>query len=496
MSEALIPVPRVYRAPSPTTRDIVAVLFRQRRLWVRCFVAIFTVSILYAVLAASYESQMKIVVRHRRVDPVLTAAPTGALQFSRDEITEEELNSEADLLRDQEILRAVIQNSELRSDRTTWIDKILGDSEEVHRQRLIRRLNQRLTVAPLKKATLISVSYRDSDPARANSVLNALGAAYLERHSRIQRPIGESAFFEQQILTARQNLEEAEAEMMKFSNQEGVVSAAFERDAKLQKISEAEASEAQTRIALSATAKRITALESTLRSLPERVTTQIRNSDNPLLLQKLKSTLLDLQLKRTELLTKYEPSYRLVQEVDKQIADTRAVLAAEDQLPLRDETTERDSNHEWVKAELVKSQVEFSSEAEKLRATGAALSGYRKSAQELGNRAIQQEQLLRNLKGAEDKYLLYVNKKEEARIADALDQDGIVNVAIVQQPTIPVLPVRSAFSVGFVGLLLAGSVSTGAAFVADYADPALRTPDEVMFYLGIPVLASLPRQTD
>ena len=50
----------------------------------------------------------------------------------------------------------------------------------------------------------------------------------------------------------------------------------------------------------------------------------VRNSDNPQLLEQLKSTLLNLELKRTDLLTKYEPTYRLVQEVDQQIADAKS----------------------------------------------------------------------------------------------------------------------------------------------------------------------------
>jgi capsular polysaccharide biosynthesis protein len=41
--------------------------------------------------------------------------------------------------------------------------------------------------------------------------------------------------------------------------------------------------------------------------------------------------------------------------------------------------------------------------------------------------------------------------------------------------------------------LVAGTVtSTGAAFAADYLSPAFRTPEEILGYLGMPVLASLP----
>jgi uncharacterized protein involved in exopolysaccharide biosynthesis len=55
---------------------------------------------------------------------------------------------------------------------------------------------------------------------------------------------------------------------------------------------------------------------------PLRVTTQLRDSDNPQLLQDLKATLLKLELRRTDLLSKFRPSYPPVQELDQEIANT------------------------------------------------------------------------------------------------------------------------------------------------------------------------------
>lgn len=101
--------------------------------------------------------------------------------------------------------------------------------------------------------------------------------------------------------------------------------------------------------------------------------------------------------------------------------------------------------------------------------------------------------MLRNVKEAEEKYLLYVNKREEARIGDALDEGGILNVIVAEPPTLPALPLRSEMSLGLIGLLLGGTVSTGFAFAADSLSSAFRTPDEVVQYLNAPVLASLPR---
>ena len=48
--------------------------------------------------------------------------------------------------------------------------------------------------------------------------------------------------------------------------------------------------------------------------------------------------------------------------------------------------------------------------------------------------------------------------------------------------------------VALAGLLAATGVSGTVAFAADALDPALRTPDDVVMCLDLPVLASLPRE--
>jgi capsular polysaccharide biosynthesis protein len=45
---------------------------------------------------------------------------------------------------------------------------------------------------------------------------------------------------------------------------------------------------------------------------------------------------------------------------------------------------------------------------------------------------------------------------------------------------------------GLIGVVLGGTLSTSLAFAADYLNPGFRTPDEVVAFLGTPVLASLP----
>ncbi|MGA8865635.1 MAG: hypothetical protein WB510_01630 [Candidatus Sulfotelmatobacter sp.] len=179
--------------------------------------------------------------------------------------------------------------------------------------------------------------------------------------------------------------------------------------------------------------------------------------------------------------------------MEQQIVQAKAAIAAETVNPLRDETTEKDANYEWAKAELQKSRVELKGLEAKAATTSTQLTGYQAMARQLGADAITQDALQSSEKAAEDNYLLYMKKREEARMGDALDRGGIVNVAIAEEPVVPALPVWPAWVVVAGGFLAAGASGAGAAFARDYLDPAFRTPEEVQACLDVPVLASLPK---
>ena len=483
------------RTPTPTVRELAMVLFRQRRVFVGASGMVLALAILYALLGAKYQANMKVLVRRGRADAPVSATVDAPIDLTRMEITEEELNSEVELLRDDEVLRKVVEQTGTGSGRDWFHFLRLGEGNAERVERAARRLARNLQVEPVKKTNLIAISYAADDPRVAAKVLQAVANVYLEKHMEVHRPSGELHFFEQQTAESRRQLEQSQQKLLSFTSGHRVVAAAQQRDLALQKLSEVDASSRQTRVELAETQQRVWELNDLLSKLPERTTTQVRIADNPDLLKALKSSLLDLQLKRTELLTKFEPSHRLVQEVDQQIAQNEATIAAESALPLRDETTDKSVHYEWAKSELQRAQVQLKALQAREAATSTQEAAYQAMARQLGEDAITQDDLASTEKAAQDSYLLYVKKQEEARMDDALDERGIVNVAIAERPVAPALPVRSAWTVLAMGLFAAGAAGTGVAFAADYLDPAFRTPDDVLAYLHSPVLASLPRRT-
>ena len=472
-----------HRPSAPTARDVVAILFRQWKILLLSFVVILLGIGFSGVLTPKYRAEMKILVRRERVDPMVTSQ-TNAPQFGRAEVTEAELNSEVELLNSSDLLRKVVL--------AAGLDNQGGGEQEVRTAGAVRGLGGQLHIAPLPKTNVIAVTCESSDPAQAAKILSTLASLYTEKHLEVHRPSGEFKFFDQQTEQYRKGLQHAEQKLTDFTRQHGTVSAQMERDITLQKLSEFEVSYKQTQAAIAETEQRIRALEQQQTSLPSRLTTQVRTS--PQLLQQMKSTLLTLELKRTELLTKYDPGYRLVQEMDQQIADTRAAIAAEDKAPIREQTTDQNPTSLWVNSEMAKARTDLSALKAKASATNAILISYRQSARDLQESTVAQQDLLRAARTAEENYLLYQRKEEEARISDALDQRGILNVTIAEQPSVPAFPVRSSLLYGLLSVFLAGTASLGMAFTSDFLDPSFRTPTEVTSYLGAPVLASLPKR--
>jgi len=473
---------------SPTPRELAATLFRHPRLVSAVFGFVLVAVMLFVVFSARYESHFLVLLRRGRYDPVISSQPPSPMDFTRPDITEEELNSEVELLRDHDLLKRVVKMAGL----------VPADCPESKRpsevEHAVRRLARRLDVEALKKSNLIQVSYKDTSPERAARVLSALSALYVKRHTNLQRPPGEVQFFDQQTEEYGKRLRQSEAELAHFTRARGVASAALERDIALQKLGEADAAFRQLNQDRVETERRIASLGEQLKSFPSRSVTLKRWADNPEALEKMKTHLLELQLKRTDLLGRYEPSYRLVQEIERQIADTKESISAEALTPVRDETTDKDPNYEWARMELEKAQVQWDGLRARQSDASAQVASLRTFAQRMQTESLDQQDLIRAAKADEDNYLLYLHKREEARIGDSLDERRILNVAIVEPPMPPALPEHNIFLYFVLAFGLAMAFSLAIAFTTEYFDPTIRTPDEAYGLLEVPVLAWLPAQ--
>jgi uncharacterized protein involved in exopolysaccharide biosynthesis len=475
-----------------STRDALGILFRHKHAIVISSCAILLGALIAALLQpAQYQASTKLLLQHERIDPVVS--PDQDPREVRSEVTEEEMNSEVELLQSQDVLRQVVLATNLQQ-RTSFLSRLLPTKDEQTRiAKAVARLRRDLAIEPIKKSNIIEVRYSSPDRVLAAGVLHAVDDAYVQKNLAVHHPPGQLQFFDQEAERYRQNLADAEMQLKTFSQQEGGVSPQLTRDITLQKLSEFNASLQQTNAELAGAERRINELEQQSGTTPQRLTTQARAIDDAQVLQGLKSTLMNLELKRTELLTKYQPGYPLVQEVDKQIADARSAIANEESKPLREETTDRNPTYAWINEELAKARADYSGLQARAAAIRTIVAKYEAQAHDLEQKGIVQQDLLRDVKTQEENYLLYQHKREEARMTDALDRTRILNVVIAEQPSIPTLPSNSPWITFLLGVLLAASVSVTLALALEYVDFTFRTPAEVFSELNIPVLAAVPK---
>jgi uncharacterized protein involved in exopolysaccharide biosynthesis len=480
-----------HRVLAISAKDVVAIGFRRKRIIVVTFSAIFLGAVLVGLFSPStYEAHTKLLVKRERVDPVITPGQDAPVVM-HDDVTEEELNSEVELLESDDVLRQVVTETGLDAPHSLF-GFLRQPDEQARIAKATQRLRSGLVVDAVKKSNLISITYSSSDPQLCARVLNKLNETYIEKNTDVHRPHGQYKFYDQQAERYKAELEQAEQQLKQFATLPDGVSPQLARDNTLQKLSEFNATLDQTRADMAATEEKIRTLEKQEGSLPLRITTQTREVDDAALLQQYKSTLMNLELKRTELLTKYQATYPLVQEVDKEIADTKAQIATEESKPVREQTTDVNPTNQYVSTELAKAKADYSALQAKAVATQGIVVLYRKQAEDLEQKGIVHADLVRTQKTDEDNYLLYLKKREEARMSDALDQRGILNVIVAEKPVPPVLPKGSPFMTFVLGFFLAAIVSSGAALAVDYLDPSFRTPAEVFDELNIPVLAAVP----
>jgi uncharacterized protein involved in exopolysaccharide biosynthesis len=487
--------------PIPTLRDILSPVFRHRRLVLGSFCALLACTILFAWRWAShyYVARMQVVVEPTRSDPAITSAQNTSVPSSKS-ISIDQISSEIALLRGQDMFRTIVVTCDLVPD-VRWSPSDIFLSPDPDRKKAMNVEKAAMGVAggvkveAEKTSNVINVKYgRSGNPETPACVLQNLSKLYMAKHLLLRRPAGSSEFFAGQAEKYHRDLENVEMQLANFSRDEGVAAPDILRTNMAQQVVNSVASLYQTRQAIAADEQRLKEIARQLEVTPLRTSTQQISSPANGLLQELQNNLLVAQLKRTQLVAKYDPSYPLVQEADQEIAATEAAITKAQDTKYLVQTTDRDPTHEFLREDMAKTQTDLASQ----RATAAAIAQTidRMNLQMVNfdAKAVKQAALLREAKVDEGNYLLYASKREQERTSDALDEKRIADVAIAVPPVVPVLPAYGPFLVIFVGFVASLLVSVSSAFVADYLDPSFRTPKDVIEALNIPVLASVPRK--
>ena len=454
-------------------RDLAAPLFRRRRVLIIAFLLIFAAGALLGHMRLhNYESHMAILVSRERLDPLVTTEATNQMVPMTPALTDEEVNSEAELLKSRDVLEKVVLASGLEKQHgKSFLDLFRPKQDETDRvARAVRTLASKIKVETPPKTNLIEVTYSSTDPTLAYGVLNSLGNLYMEKHAAVHRPPGSYQFFAQEAQRYKAALEDSEARLRAFGQTQQVADPDGERTDLALQLTASVGQLHTTEQAIAADQQRVRSDQEQMKVTPQRSATKQDTDSANLLLQNLGSSLLAAETKRTQLLLKYDPAYPLVEEADQEVAEAKAAIAEAEKTPYVDEETDRDPTFELLREDLAKSESDLAAQQASLGANRHSIDSIQSQMIKLGSQSLQQADLEREAKADEQNYLLYLSKREQERTSDALDRTRIENVAIAVPPAIPALPAHGPIYILLIAFGMAAIFSLTATYAIDYFD--------------------------
>ena len=454
-------------------------LFRNWRwalaLWGSATIVVFV----YAVITPrEYESEMTFLVNNNRTDSMLGQDGNGAAPRPGD-ISDQQMATEVQILSSRELASHALSAAGFKG------------GTEIERQRALSRLQKNLQVAPVLKANMIRARYSAVDPSEAEGVLKALASAYRDQHIQLHGTPEQMGFFDQQSVEAEKKLKDADNKLLVFQQDAGVVSATEQKQLLLTREIELQVTLHQAEAELRETSNRIESIKPRLAAMSQRIATQTRRMPNQYSVERLNTMLAELENRRTELLSKYRSGERVVTQVDQQIADTKKALQSAEGSAATEEVSDVNPLRQALEAELARLEATESGLAGRIQAMRKQDASYRGQLAKLETLVPVEQEYQRDEKVAENNYLMYAKKREEARISQRMDEQKIANVVLVGSPSYPALPKPRTITLLVVYLL---SLAVGALTVAFISrlKQTVETPWALEEVAAVPVLGTVP----
>ena len=471
-----------------TIRPVVEAAFRYRRLWLLTVLGIFAITLIYlALVPRKYRSEMDILVQNKRGDEQITPSRING-EITINGVTEEQINSEIQILTSRGLANQVVNPG--------WTDHSeagMTSAQLKTHDKAVRDFEKHLSVSMVRKSNVIHVAYLASDPKTATDTLNRLLTVFLKKQQDIAQPPGTSKFFADQAADYKQQLDQAQQQLAEYQQQKQIVSLPDSEQTLDREINDAQTDLRATDAQISELTNQIGSQTRHLHSISERQMTQVRTIPNNYSIERLNTMIAELENKRTSLLTKFTQNDRLVQEVNQQIAKTKTALAKAQKMT----SQEHDSDVNPVWQSVTGSIIQNETQREALKAKHVALAKQIGALQgqlsDVEGSTVAFNSLRQKVADLQNNYQLYAQKRDEAQIADSMNANRLLNVAVAQSPTYSVTPYRPKPMIDIaLGTFTALFFATFLVFFAEIGRNTFASSTEVERVLQLPALAEVP----
>jgi polysaccharide biosynthesis protein PslE len=345
-----------------------------------------------------------------------------------------------------------------------------------------RAFAQHLTVETAPQTPAIGLSFEHRDPEIAARALNALIAAYLE-HRRTVLVGGEYDALAEESSDSSARAGQASAALAAFLTEHQIGDFESELAALAARAGDIETQLLDAQARQHEAEARAGALRAHYQAEPEEI--QLYSESDA------RTALVQAQMEREQLLSRYQADALPVREVDRRIAQLEAFLAGGDPPSV----TRRGPNP--VRQDVASQLYGMEAEARAQRGRANALTQQRAEVRERlramqalepGFRQLQRERAI-----LETSAQNFASRAEEARTRSQMLGRATDNISAVEQAAVPTQGKSLRWPIMIVTLLIAGVVAIGAGLSRALLRRAFPTPSSAARALETPVLAVLPR---
>ncbi len=471
-----------------TAKAVLESIFRYKHRLLATFFSLMLLVGLYALFAPrQYESEMTILVRNARPEYQITPERTN-VSSQQAEVTEERINSEIEVLHSRDVLDRVVD-----PNWSTENARQHTPAEIKAHEKAVLKLAKHLKVELQRKSNVIHVTYDAHSPQEATATVERLLAAFLTKQHELERSSGATTFFASEQARYKRDLDDAQAQLAAFQQSHDLVSLPDKETALEQQIVDLQTQLRTTDVQTGELRHRLDTGTRQLRSLERRQITQQRTVPNILAMEQLGTMLATYQNQRTALLTKFPPTDRLVKEIDQQIANTTEALRQARDVNASENATDVNPAWQQVNTSLAQNTVDLSAATARRGSLQRQLTDLQRTLSRTEDATVEFTTLQARVTELQGNYQLYSQKRTEAQMSNAMDQQQLVNVAVAERPTFS--PTPSSPKIGMtlgMGAFAALFVAACVIFFAEMGRDTIAAPFELEAISSVPVLATVP----
>lgn len=449
-------------------KQVIKTIRKRKRTIIQTFLAtVIIVAAISFLLPPTYEGEATLRIKQPKglADSLLGDTPLGNTGA-----TKQQMSTYAEILKSRTVVQSVIdQTMAGKEDIPTYEDML-----------------KHITTQPVKDTEILNIKVKADSPEEARNITNTLVNTFIERLTGLVRSEQSTVreFIGERMRDAKADLAKAEDNLERYKKNEKIVAPEDETKAMIDKLSTLDKLSAENAVAMTANQAR---LASARKELADENPGFV--ADNPLI-QQYKGKLAELEVQLATLSETYTEDYPQVTEVRAAISEVRAKLNAEIQRVVTANAPSMNPVHQAILQGRIQAEAEMNAAGAQKNAITTILA---KSEEQLSTLPAKEKGLIqvqRDSDVAQDIYIMLAKRYEEAKISEVMQP---TDVQIIDEAIVPDKPVspKKALNI-IIAAVLGLFLGIGLALMLEYLNQAIRSTDDVEYYLDLAVLGSIP----